>query len=256
MLHNQIVAAPALTVLQSIPDRTIAAVISDPPFFINVGRRENWGQDTGFGQDEWEKEVSTVEEAIRWTEPHAAQICRILRPGGGAVIMGGSQSLAAWEIAASRVGLCWMAEISVLWNSGKPRARNFGGLTTAIRWYVKPGARHAFNAGMVRAIYSNVLVARKVPLGDRLHPAQKPVELTNVLVSLLTNEGDTVVDPFAGAGSTLVSAASLDRVYIGAEIDADIAAIAEKRVQRVLIEDEPLNPIYWWINNKLQLIEA
>lgn len=248
MLNNQIVNAAAIDMMSSLPANEVAAIVSDPPFFIGVARDAG-----GFGSDPWAK-VSTIEAAIQWTIPHADQAKRILRPGGSIVVMGGSQSLAAWEVAAARVGLAWMAELTVLWNTGKPRARNFGSLSTSIRWYIKPGARHPFNAGDARAIYSNIIVCRKVPMEKREHPAQKPVELTNFLISLLTNEGDLVVDPFAGAGTTLVSAALLDRRWVGADLDENYCRISERRCRHPEFEDT--QPLHLWINNRLIMVEA
>jgi DNA modification methylase len=114
---------------------------------------------------------------------------------------------------------------------------------------VKPGARHLFNSGEQRSIYSNVIVATKVPIAERLHPAQKPVELTNFLVSLLTNEDDLVVDLFAGAGSTLVSAALSGRRWLGCDNDDRYPKIAEERAENA--EFEHCNPLYLWVNGKL-----
>lgn len=245
MLNNQVVNVSALDLLSSLERSSVGAVITDPPFFVGMGRGTNEG---GFGSDPWEN-ITSVEGAIEWTLPHAEQTIRILRPGGAAVIMGGSQSLAAWEVAASRVGLSWMAELTVLWNTGKPRARNFGSLSTSIRWYIKPGAKHSFNSGDARAIYSNVIVCKKVPIEKRDHPAQKPIELTTFLVSLLTAEGDIVVDPFAGAGSTLVSAVLTDRRYIGSDLNPKYVQVAERRIAHAEMEED--NPLYLWINNKL-----
>lgn len=253
MLNNQAVTATALELMAGLDRASVGAYVMDPPFFVNVGRASDWGKDCGMGADPWES-ISTIEAAIKWTTPHAAEISRTLRPGGSAVVMGGSQSLAAWEVSAASVGLNWMAEMVVLWNTGKPRARNFGSLSTAIRWYIKPGSRHAFNAGDVRSIYSNVIVAKKVPLDRRIHAAQKPIELTNFLVSLLSDPDDLIVDPFAGSGSTVVSAALCDRRWVAGDQDEKWAHIIERRVAHAELEDT--NPLYLWINNKLVPVAA
>ncbi len=55
--------------------------------------------------------------------------------------------------------------------------------------------------------------------GDKEHPTQKPVELMKLYISNSSNEGDLVLDPFAGSGSTLVAAKELKRNFIGFEID-------------------------------------
>lgn len=65
-----------------------------------------------------------------------------------------------------------------------------------------------------------------------LHPTQKPVKLMSYLIRTYTNEGDTILDPFAGSGSTLVAAQQLNRNYVGIEINPEYAKIAEDRLKQ------------------------
>ncbi|MEI7705797.1 MAG: DNA modification methylase [Deltaproteobacteria bacterium] len=65
--------------------------------------------------------------------------------------------------------------------------------------------------------------------GDRYHAWQKPDELGDRFVRHATKPGDLVVDPFAGTGSFLLSAARLGRRAIGCDISADNLKIAEQR---------------------------
>lgn len=248
---GKVVNCTAVSLLQGLGPSSVGAVITDPPYFINMGRPDT--PTAGVGHDPWSDE-STLDGMIKWSEDHVREIHRVLRPGGAAVTMGGSQSLSAWEVAADRIGLKWMAELTVLWNTGKPRAYNFGSLTTTVRWHVKPGAKHVFNT-QKRTIYSNVLVCDKIPYRNRVHPAQKPVELTNFFVSLLTNEGDLVVDPFCGSGSTLVSAAMCGRRWMGSDIDFEHAQRAQARASHWGPEEDDLNPLYLWVNGKLYPVE-
>jgi site-specific DNA-methyltransferase (adenine-specific) len=62
------------------------------------------------------------------------------------------------------------------------------------------------------------------------HPAPFPVELPLRLIDLYTYEGDVVLDPFMGSGSTAVAAVRSDRRYIGFDLDPAYVAIAEQRV--------------------------
>lgn len=245
----------ALALLQSLPGGSVGAIISDPPFHVSVGRTAPSGSrpvQQGFTHDPW-TEVSSLDEVIEWTRPHVAEAARVLRPGGALVVMGGTQSLVGWDIACARLGFQWMAEIIVLWNSGKPRARNFGSLHTRVVWYSRTGLRHAFNSD-ARSIYSNIIVCRKVHVSKRSHPSEKPVGLTNFLVSLLTNYGDLVVDPFAGSGSTLVSAALAGRDYLGADVDPRYAEAARVRVLHA--DNEDIDPVFLWVNGRLEEIAA
>lgn len=63
------------------------------------------------------------------------------------------------------------------------------------------------------------------------HPCQFPIELVERLVLALTGEGDWVLDPFMGVGSTAIAALMHRRRSAGAEVVADYVRIAEKRVR-------------------------
>jgi site-specific DNA-methyltransferase (adenine-specific) len=63
-----------------------------------------------------------------------------------------------------------------------------------------------------------------------LHPTQKPVALMEYLIRTYTNEGETVLDPTCGSGTTGVACVNTGRKFIGIERDADYFAIAERRI--------------------------
>lgn len=62
----------------------------------------------------------------------------------------------------------------------------------------------------------------------KLHPTQKPVELLKYLIKTFTDEGDVVIDPTAGSGSTLVAANQLNRKSYGFEIDRNFHKTANE----------------------------
>ncbi|MFX1667840.1 site-specific DNA-methyltransferase [Riemerella anatipestifer] len=55
----------------------------------------------------------------------------------------------------------------------------------------------------------------------KIHPTQKPLNLLKKLIEIFTDEGDVVIDPCAGSGSTIVSALELNRKAYGFEIKKD-----------------------------------
>ncbi len=63
---------------------------------------------------------------------------------------------------------------------------------------------------------------------EKIHPTQKPVELLKTLIEIFTDEGDVVIDPVAGSGSTLVAAERLNRKAYGFEIKKDFFNKATK----------------------------
>lgn len=68
-------------------------------------------------------------------------------------------------------------------------------------------------------VCSNILKVQTQKSDRGLHPTQKAVKLMEILISLVTIEGQTVLDPFCGCGTTLVAAKNLNRDYIGFEIN-------------------------------------
>lgn len=71
-----------------------------------------------------------------------------------------------------------------------------------------------------------------------LHPAQKPIDLMKSLIELTSSEGQIVLDPFAGSGTTLVAAKELGRRYIGFEFNEEYCNTANKRLENVVPNDK------------------
>ena len=246
-MRNVVVNCSALELLGAIGDGKVGAVITDPPFYVPISRPESGLDDRH--TDPWSKSRADLQEIANDVKPVVAECFRTLRSGGALVVMGQGVSSTVWDYLAREAGFTWMAELVVLWNAGKPRLSNFGSLFTRINWYSRPGKRHTFNSGESRAIYSNVIVCSKVPITYRHHPAEKPVGITNLLISLLTNHDDLVVDPYCGSGSTLVSAAMCDRDWLGCDTDAGHVEVASRRAAHFELEE--VEPVHLWVNNKL-----
>lgn len=66
------------------------------------------------------------------------------------------------------------------------------------------------------------------------HPTQKPVQLMELLIKLLSNENSIVLDPFIGSGTTPISCINTNRQYIGIELDKEYFNIATKRVNEAI----------------------
>ena len=63
---------------------------------------------------------------------------------------------------------------------------------------------------------------------EKIHPTQKPIELLKTLIEIFTDEGDVVIDPCAGSGSTLIAAERLNRKAFGFEIKKDFCLKANQ----------------------------
>ena len=67
---------------------------------------------------------------------------------------------------------------------------------------------------------------------EKIHPTQKPVELLEKIINIFTDEGDVVIDPVAGSGSTLIAAENLGRKAYGFEIKKEFYQLATKWIEK------------------------
>ena len=79
--------------------------------------------------------------------------------------------------------------------------------------------------------FSRIIKVHTTSNDHGMHIAQKPLELMELLVSLVTTEEQIVLDPFMGSGTTCLAAKRLNRHYIGIDINPENIAIATKRLE-------------------------
>ncbi len=92
---------------------------------------------------------------------------------------------------------------------------------------VKVGSS-TFNSKYDKAIYEFPLQGGK----DRFHPTQKSLPLFEALIKKHSNEGDTILDPFAGSATTAVAAKKLGRSFVGCELDEEFFKKSVDRIER------------------------
>ena len=80
------------------------------------------------------------------------------------------------------------------------------------------------------SMYSRVI--RSSYLKAKYHPTQKPLEIFKRIINLSSKEGNVVIDPFLGSGTTAIAASMLGRKYIGIENNEKFFKIAEERIKR------------------------
>lgn len=105
------------------------------------------------------------------------------------------------------------------------------------RWGMKNGELlFLFRKGAARGLYTpsleQFICCPSVPPSGKMHPTQKPVNLMRKLVDASSLPGETVFDPFMGAGSTGVAAVQAGRRFEGCEIDPQYFETAQYRIAR------------------------
>lgn len=209
-------------------------------------------------------------EYYNWCKSWAMESFKVLVPGASVFIFAGRRyahrcvaafedsgfifkDMLAWEKEqaahrAQRVSVVYKKRGDLV-NAEKWDGWKLGNLRPSfepILWFIKPyklGGTLAdniinYNVGAYneKAILKYIekasnIISVKVSKTDKgLHPTQKPLELMKLLIELTTLEGQTVLDPFCGSGTTLLAAKQLHRDYIGIEISEPYFSIAQKRI--------------------------
>jgi site-specific DNA-methyltransferase (adenine-specific) len=228
----------ALTVLQGLPDESVDIVVTDPPY-----------GDTSLAWD------VPVRDWLPLVE-------RLLRPGGSVWIFGSLRSFMALDLSAG-----WRLAQDVVWekhNGSSFHADRFrrvheiaaqfyrGGWadvykepqTTAdatartVRRKRRPPHTGRINASSYTSVDGGPRLQRSVirvrsEHGSAVHPTQKPVGIVTPLIGYSCPIGGTVLDPFAGSGTTLVAARQLGRRSVGIEISEDYCRLAARRLAQL-----------------------
>lgn len=176
----------------------------------------------GIGFGEWDKGF----DLTGWIKSATDN----LRIGGSIIIFNAWRNMDAIATELEACG-CTVKEM-IQWQKSNPMPRNRDRLyVTACEfaiWAVK-GKGWTFNRQ--RSTYENTIFQYPiVSAKNRIHTTQKPVELMRDLIMIHSNEGDIVLDPFIGSGTTAVAALETGRKYIGYEIDERYYTAAMERV--------------------------
>lgn len=116
--------------------------------------------------------------------------------------------------------------------SGDRPATGFEAVTIA-----HPKGRKRWNGGGKHAVWTHPIVLDRGRTGGvRLHTTQKPPGLMQELVGLFTDEGETILDPFAGSGTTLAAARMLGRKAIGVEVSEQYCEVIAKRFDQGVLD--------------------
>lgn len=204
---NRVLQGDCAQILRSCASESVDFVLADPPYLAHYLDR------TG-------RTVRNDDRAA-WLYPSFAEIYRVLKDGRFCASFYGwpqvDRFMAVWRAvgfrpvghlvwrkryASSRHFLAYHHEMAFLLAKGQP-ARPENPLADVLEWNYT---------------------------GNHLHPTQKPVGALTPLIRAFSDKGDLVLDPFCGSGSSLVAAQSLDRRYLGIEIDPAYCDVARQRI--------------------------
>ena len=222
--------------IKNIKDNSIDIILIDPPYEISRDTNFANGEKTGKNTDrfrvsmdfgEWDKNFDGLELIIK-------EGYRVLRPGGTFICF-----YDLWKIETLKKYfdnnnykqvrfIEWLKTNPVPLNSKINYLTNSREVAISAIKISKP----TFNSQYDNGLYNYPICHDK----GRFHPTQKPLELIEDLIKKHSNEGDIVLDCFAGSCTTGVAALKLKRNFMGCELDKEYFDKSMKRLEPFIRE--------------------
>ena len=209
-----VICGDASEVLKEITSQSIDLIITDPPYFLPARHYET--------RRYFKRNFADLGILEGFFKAIFSEIERILKPTGTFYIFCDGQSYPLfyyysyfiaksvrpliWDKLTSINGYTWRHQHELILFAEMPKAK-------------------------VRTTGDgDILRCRAVPIDQRMHPAQKPLELIKILILKSSEENDIILDMFSGSGTTLLAAKEVKRRFIGIELNEDYVKIANQRL--------------------------
>ncbi len=234
---------------KTVPDGSVRLVVTSPPY--NIGKPYGTYKDK-IALNDWQELISDVTREVR----------RILTPDGSfflnlsPVPLGDSREIMPLPFLGYQIlkdnGFCLRNMITWTFNNMQNCTNRLSGRYENILWGVKDIDHYVFNLDEVRVPYIskndkrleggsgrnptdvwyfdrvNNMTKKKLNLS---HPTVYPLPMIVRIIKMSSHPGDTVLDPFAGSGTSLIAAKILGRSGIGFELDAKYENEYKRRME-------------------------
>lgn len=239
----QMLKGDALAVLRDLPNGSVDAVVTDPPYSSGGLMRSDRQQSSAVKYRGWSQDAdgkskppasTSVEFSgdnrdqrthLMWSTMWLSESLRVTRSGGQLLMFTDWRQLPLMTDAIQLAGWVWRGV--VVWDKGiaRPVKGRFRNHVEYVLW----ASNGPLNAEANPVYLPSVYRVTPPSAGKRVHVTEKPVELMADLLKI-TPPGVTILDPFAGSGSTGVAAVATGREFIGVEMTDHYHAVAVDRL--------------------------
>ncbi len=236
---NKIYLGDCIEIMKGLPDNSIDLIFADPPF--NIGIKYDVHNDN-----------MPYEEYFKWSEKWIGEAYRLLKNNGTIYVAIGDEFAAEINIILKKTGFYFRNWIIWYYTFGQNQRKKFNRAHTHILYFTKDKELFTFNDKDIRVPSARQLVykdRRANPIGkipddvwefsricgtfkERIgkHPCQMPENLLELIIKASSNQGDIVLDPFGGTGTTAAVAKKLGRNFITIEISKEYHNIISQRL--------------------------
>ncbi len=233
---NQLILGDSLDVLRKLPDNSVDAVITDPPYCSggrSVSERamppsKKYEQTSNkvVHRPDFIGDAKDVRSWLHWCILWINECHRVLKPSGYFLMFSDWRQLPTATDAVQMGEIAWRGIVP--WNKGggsrAPHKGYFRHQCEYIVWGTKGSCMKAIHDGPYAGCFNF-----PVKQSDKFHMTGKPTPLMEELIKIIP-EGGVILDPFAGSGTTLIAAKMHNRNYIGIEKTQVYFDIANQRL--------------------------
>jgi len=234
--------------MRNFPAGKINLIVTDPPYNASNGGVNLPGNKTGGAyykvNEEWDK-LGNYSNYLDFTRKWIKEADRLLTSNGSIMVCGSLHSIGEVIIALKELNYKFINLI--IWRKTNPMPsitkRTLTHSTEFIAWFAK-GSGWTFNyknmkkyadGKQLRDVWNLPLCQGKERLkgenGRAAHPTQKPLELFTRLIEMASQEGDIVLDPFIGSGTTAIASELLNRKWLGIDNKKEYIKLANERLE-------------------------
>ena len=225
-----------------IPGSSIDLIFADPPYFLsNDGVTCQSGKMVSVNKGGWDR-LQTVKLMHEFNHQWLNACASAMHPNGVIWVSGTRHVIYSVGFAMQELGFKLLNEIT--WEKPNPppnlSCRYFTHSTETILWAARDlKSKHKFNYQLMRTEAGDrqmksvwrFLPAARAEKEFGAHPTQKPLALLERIILASSDEGDLVVDPFVGSGTTGVAAIRNRRRFVGIDTASKFLDVAIKRYQ-------------------------
>ena len=239
--------------MKKLPSHSVDMIFADPPYHLsNGGITVKSGKMVSVNKADWDASAGVTMD-YRFHEKWIRATKRVLKPNGTLWISGTYHSIYLCGHALQKQEFKLLNDITWFKPNGAPNisCRYFTASHETLLWAApSTKAKHTFNYESMKYSKWEEDVFKKEDKQMRSvwciptpgpsekkhgkHPTQKPLALLERIIIASTNEGDLVLDPFNGSGTTGIAALKNNRKYIGIDNEEDYLKVTIDRLKDIL----------------------
>ncbi len=252
-----LIKGDSFRVLKKLPPKSIDMIFADPPYFLSSGGIScSGGKQVSVNKGDWDKSLE-IKERLAYHRKWIRECREVLKDNGTIWVSATLHSVYAIGVALEMEGFSIINNI--IWQKTNPSpnlaCRCFTHSTETVIWArkqltPKKKGNHTFNYELMKEendgkqmkdvwvfnepepeFYVSSVTSQSEKKEGK-HPTQKPLGLLRRIIEASTNEGDLILDPFNGSGTTGIAANELGRKYIGIEQEEEYLALTVRRKER------------------------